>query len=149
MTTGPRSHGVVPVRSTPAGWRVLLLRAWRNWDFPKGAADPGEAPLETAIREAAEEAALTDLRFDWGHDSLETAPYGRRHKVATYFVARTQKAEVELPVNPELGHPEHHEGRWVSFDEAEALLPERLRPVLTWARRRVQRSSGLGIRQDS
>jgi bis(5'-nucleosidyl)-tetraphosphatase len=36
-------------------------------------------------------------------------------------------------VNPELGHPEHTEFRWVSCAEAQELLPARLHPVLRWA----------------
>jgi hypothetical protein len=38
-----------------------------------------------------------------------------------------------LPVNPELGHPEHNEFRWVTYKEARVLLPPRLRPILDWA----------------
>lgn len=124
--------GVVPVREAPGGWRVLVLRAFRNWDFPKGTVDPGETALETAVREAAEEADLRDLDFRWGEASIDTEIYARG-KVATYFVAATAREDVVLPVSPELGHPEHHEGRWVSFEEAAELLPERLQPVLAWA----------------
>jgi bis(5'-nucleosidyl)-tetraphosphatase len=46
---------------------------------------------------------------------------------------------VELPVSPELGAPEHHEHRWVSFGEAAALLNDRVRAVLEWAEGRVSR----------
>ncbi|HXV31167.1 MAG TPA: NUDIX domain-containing protein [Sinorhizobium sp.] len=53
----PISAGVIPARKTPEGWKVLILRAYRNWDFPKGVIDPGEEPLAAAKREAAEEAA--------------------------------------------------------------------------------------------
>jgi bis(5'-nucleosidyl)-tetraphosphatase len=41
---------------------------------------------------------------------------------------------VKLPVSPELGRPEHQEYRWVSFEEAEDLLPPRLAVILDWAR---------------
>ena len=37
-------------------------------------------------------------------------------------------------MSPELGRPEHDEWRWVSYDEAEDLLPPRLARVLDWAR---------------
>jgi bis(5'-nucleosidyl)-tetraphosphatase len=40
-------------------------------------------------------------------------------------------------VSPELGRPEHHEYRWVSFDEAEDLLPPRLAIVLDWAKKTI------------
>jgi bis(5'-nucleosidyl)-tetraphosphatase len=41
---------------------------------------------------------------------------------------------VRLPISQVLGRPEHHEWRWVSFDEAEDLLPPRLAIVLDWVR---------------
>ncbi len=45
------------------GWRILVLRAYRNWDFPKGTLEPGETPLAAAIREVKEETALEGLEF--------------------------------------------------------------------------------------
>jgi 8-oxo-dGTP pyrophosphatase MutT (NUDIX family) len=132
MATGERSAGIVPLRLDPDGWRVLVLRAYKNWDFPKGRVEPGEEALEAAKREAREEAALDDLTFPWGTEGKNTAPYSRG-KVATYFMARTQRQDVVLPVSPELGRPEHHEGRWVTPDDAKLLLPPRLQPILAWA----------------
>jgi 8-oxo-dGTP pyrophosphatase MutT (NUDIX family) len=126
----------VVARASPQGWRLLILRAYRNWDFPKGRVEPGELPLEAALRETAEEAAISDLAFRWGEGYCETAPYGRG-KVARYYLAETAQESITLPVSPELGRPEHDEGRWVSFDEAERLLPPRLQPILDWARARL------------
>ena len=57
--------------------------------------------------------------------------------MARYFLAETDKGVIELPVSAELGRPEHHEWRWVSFDEAEELLPPRLGVILDWARRQL------------
>jgi 8-oxo-dGTP pyrophosphatase MutT (NUDIX family) len=131
------SAGVVVARRDSGGWRLLVLRAYRNWDFPKGMVEPGETPLAAAIRETAEEAAIGDLAFRWGEDYCETAPYGRG-KVARYYLAETQQASVTLPVSPELGRPEHDEWRWVDFDAAERLLPPRLQPILAWARKRLE-----------
>jgi len=127
----------VPVRRSPEGWRVLVLRCYRNWDFPKGRVEAGEEQLQTALREAREEADLSDLALDWGEAFAETAPYSRG-KVARYYLARTEREDVVLPVNPELGHPEHHEGRWVDLDRASALLPARLQPILSWARAQLE-----------
>jgi 8-oxo-dGTP pyrophosphatase MutT (NUDIX family) len=127
------SAGVVPARKTPEGWNLLILRAYRNWDFPKGRIDPGEEPLAAAKREAAEEAALTDLEFPFGEIYRDTAPYAR-NKIARYYLAVTGEAGITLPVSPALGRPEHHEGRWVSLAEAARLLPPRLQLVLAWAR---------------
>jgi 8-oxo-dGTP pyrophosphatase MutT (NUDIX family) len=127
------SAGVVVVRRTPEGWRVLLLRVYNHWDCPKGLVEPGEEPLATAKREALEETTLDDLEFAWGESFSETEPYGREKKRARYFVARTETEQISLPVNPELGKPEHHEWRWCDFETAEQLVNERLWKVLRWA----------------
>lgn len=137
--TPPRffSAGVVVVRRVNNGWHLLVLRAYRNWDFPKGMVEPDEKPLEAAIRETAEEASITDLDFRWGGVFCETAPYNQGNKVARYYLAETKQENITLPISPELGHPEHDEWRWVNFYEAEALLPPRLQPILAWAKKEL------------
>jgi 8-oxo-dGTP pyrophosphatase MutT (NUDIX family) len=130
------SAGVVVVRETDDGARLLLLRAYRNWDFPKGGVELGEDALAAAIRETREETGIDDLEFAWGYEYAETAPYAR-DKVARYYVARTRAERIMLPVNPALGRPEHHEHRWVDLTEAFALTPPRLRPVIAWAAAKV------------
>jgi 8-oxo-dGTP pyrophosphatase MutT (NUDIX family) len=129
----PRAAGAVVFRRTPEGVKLLLLRAYRNWDFPKGMIDEGETELETAVREVREETSLEDLAFPHGEAFCETPPYAGG-KIARYYLAETDRAEITLPVSPELGRPEHHEWRWVSLDEAKRLLPERLQPTLRWVR---------------
>jgi 8-oxo-dGTP pyrophosphatase MutT (NUDIX family) len=136
------SAGVVVVREGADGWRFLLLRAYRNWDFPKGLVEPGEDALAAAVREANEEAGLTDLAFEWGTDFVETEPYAR-NKIARYYVARTRTERVTLKVNPTLGRPEHHEHRWVDLTEAFALTVLRLRRVIAWAASKVLRPAPL------
>jgi bis(5'-nucleosidyl)-tetraphosphatase len=123
----------VLLRTTDAGLQVLLLRAYRNWDFPKGLIEPGERPLDAALRETREETGVADLAFDFGEASIDTAPYAGG-KVATFYVARMRSGDVRLPVSAELGRPEHHEFRWLGFDAARALLVPRLQRVLDWAR---------------
>jgi len=131
-----RAAGAVVLRRTDRGVRLLVLRAYRNWDFPKGMVEPGESELDAARREVAEETGLADLDFPFGDVHCETLPYALG-KVARYYLAETEQQAIELPVSPELGRPEHHEWRWVSFDEAEELLPPRLARVLDWARATV------------
>ena len=126
------SCGVVITRFADAQPLFLLLRAFRHWDFPKGAVEPGEAPLAAAIREVEEETTLVDLAFRWGELYFETGPY-TRGKVARYYIAETHQSEVRLPANPELGRPEHHEYRWTDFAGALALASPRLGPVVLWA----------------
>jgi 8-oxo-dGTP pyrophosphatase MutT (NUDIX family) len=138
MMTGPRllSAGVVVVRETPDGVRFLLLRAYRNWDFPKGLVEQGEDPQASAVRETAEEAGITDLDFAWGDGYIETSPYSN-NKVARYYLARTGSANVTLGVSEPLGRPEHHEYRWADLGEALRLAPPRLQSVVTWAAAKV------------
>jgi len=128
-----RAAGAVIFRRTAHGVRYLVLRAYANWDFPKGMVEAGESEFDAARREVTEETGLADLDFPFGDANRETLPYAN-DKVARYYLAETDQAEVTLPVSPELGRPEHHEWRWVSYDEAEELLPPRLSRVLDWAR---------------
>jgi len=126
------SAGVVPVRRYDEGWRYLLLRAYRYWDFPKGEPESGESPLAAALRELAEETTLVQVRFPWGQQWYETEPY-RGGKVARYYLAEVPSGEPRLLVSPELGRPEHQELRWLSAADAGPLLVPRLQTVLRWA----------------
>jgi 8-oxo-dGTP pyrophosphatase MutT (NUDIX family) len=130
------SAGVVVLREFRGDWRVLLLRAYDYWDCPKGIVEAGEAPLDTARREVREETGIADLQFRWGEVFIETEPYSK-NKVARYYLASTATEAVTLGVNPALGRPEHHEARWLTFDEARPLLVPRLQRVLEWAKARV------------
>ena len=130
------SCGVVVVRRAGDGWLTLMLRAWRNWDFPKGLREEGETAIDAARREVAEETGIDELDFDWGDACIETGPYNRG-KIARYYLAATEREQVEMGIAPELGRPEHHEWRWVSFDEAYDLASPRVRGVVVWARQIV------------
>ena len=132
MTERILSAGVVVVRRVDDAWRVLLLRVYNYWDCPKGEVEPGEDPLTAAVREVREETVIDDLEFRWGEEFVETPPYSK-NKVARYYVAETRTTDIKLPVNPELGPPEHHEFRWLTFDAAKALAVPRVRAVLEWA----------------
>ena len=121
-------------RRSERGIRLLLLRAYKNWDFPKGLVEPGENELDACKREVEEETGLRALDYPFGDEHKETLPYSG-NKVARYYLAETDADQIRLPVSPELGRPEHHEYRWVSFDEAEDLLPPRLAIILDWAKK--------------
>ena len=110
-----------------------MLRAYANWDFPKGVCEAGESPKDAALREVGEETGIRDLQFDWGERYTDTGPYNRG-KTARYFLARTETAAVEMGISPETGAPEHHEYRWFDFDEAYDIASPRVRQVVVWAR---------------
>lgn len=133
------SAGVVVVRFEAGDWRCLLLRAYQYWDSPKGQVEPGETPLQGALREVQEETGITDLDFVFGDDYVETGPYAQG-KIARYYLARTATREVVLGVNPELGRPEHQDYRWVNFPTAHKLASPRVRRVLEWAESRLQQA---------
>ena len=128
----PRKAGVIVLRPHGGEWRCLLLRAYRNWGFPKGEIDSGESALDAAAREVLEETSVGDLDFCWGEICVDTAPR-TGHKIARYYIAVSPMARVFLPVSAELGRPEHHEFRWVGFPAAKALLAPALQPVIAWA----------------
>lgn len=127
------SCGVVLARRTEDGWMTLMLRAYHHWDFPKGLQEQGETSLQAARREVHEETGIDELNFDWGERFMETGPYSRG-KTARYYIARTDQKSVVMGPSPETGKPEHHEWRWVSFDEAYDLASPRVREVVQWAR---------------
>ena len=136
MSAAPRAAGAVVFRRSERGIRLLVLRAYRNWDFPKGLVEPGEDQLAAARREVEEETGLAGLDYPFGEEFRETVPYAG-NKIARYYLAETETASLRLPPSPELGRAEHDEWRWVSFEEAEDLLPPRLAQVLEWARQTI------------
>jgi 8-oxo-dGTP pyrophosphatase MutT (NUDIX family) len=126
------SSGVVVVSVIQRKLKFLLLRAYRNWDFPKGLVEAGEEPIDAALREVREETTLDDLSFDWGMAFLETGPYNKG-KISRYYIARSKETQVRLPINPDLGKPEHHEACWVDYAKALTMVSPRLQPVVHWA----------------
>ena len=127
------SCGVVVVRRVDGDWQTVVLRAFHHWDFPKGIREPGEEPEQCAIREVTEETSIDDLEFEWGDRYFETGPYSKG-KVARYYLGTTQQEQVVMGISPETGEPEHHEWRWVSFDDAYDLGSPRVKSIVQWAR---------------
>ena len=127
------SCGIVLARQSEAGCVTLMLRAYHHWDFPKGIAEEGEEPMQAALRELREETSIDEVEFEWGDRYTETGPYSRG-KTARYYLASTEQESVVLGPSPDTGEPEHHEWRWVSFDEAHDLSAPRVREVVRWAR---------------
>lgn len=127
------SAGIVPVfRGDADEILFLLLRSYRYWDFPKGLVEDGEEALAAAIRELTEETGLERVDFPFEQLFTETEPYAQ-NKIARYYVGEVFSKEINLGVNPELGHAEHQEFRWVTAEQARKLLGERVTQVLNWA----------------
>jgi bis(5'-nucleosidyl)-tetraphosphatase len=127
------SAGIVILNWQQNHHKYLLLRAYNYWDFPKGMVEPGETPLDGAIREVQEETEITQLDFRWGHVYRETPPYNHGRKIARYYIAETPTLHIKLPINPILGRPEHSDYRWVTRTQAWRMLTPRVRAILEWA----------------
>lgn len=63
----------------PDGTVLLLRRTNGEWAFPKGHVDPGEGPLDTALREIEEEAGVRATVPD--PDATWTTTYVNAHGV--------------------------------------------------------------------
>ena len=136
------SAGGVVVRVMGGVEYMLVIRdPYRKWGLPKGHAEEGETPGETALREVSEETGLTDLELgaelttiDWFFRAR-----GRRiHKYTTFFLMHSTLGE---PV-PEVG-----EGisacEWVRLDVAhERISYDNAAEVVKVAQRVVLGSVG-------
>jgi len=121
-TLTPRhAAGFVLFERSSGGRRYLLLRNRRHgtWGFPKGHCDPGEALLDCARRELAEETSLTDVRVY--AEFSRTLTYRVRQareswdKIVAYFLAEKASGEVRLS-------DEHDAASWGTRLESQALL---------------------------
>ena len=127
------SAGIVIKDENQNPARYLCVRAYSNWDFPKGHLEEGETILDAAVRETQEEVSLgkTDYRLL----GLIAPPviYKGGKKTAHYFLAnRTSNAVPFLPINKELGKPENDEYSWLTLKEMNNIFPSRLNEVLNW-----------------
>ena len=111
----------------------LCVRAYSNWDFPKGHLENKESLVDAALRELEEETTLCTEDIELLPLAAEPVIYKNGKKTAHYFLAlRKSQIEPFLPVNPDLGKPENDEYRWMTIGEMFNVFPKRLIPVLNW-----------------
>tara|TARA_A100001011_G_scaffold340468_1_gene372594 strand:+ start:330 stop:764 length:435 start_codon:yes stop_codon:yes gene_type:complete len=124
---------IVDFTNTESMGRVLCVRAYANWDFPKGHLEPGEILIQAAIRETKEETTLlhgADYILTGTSAPSVTYGSGKKQKTATYYMGvRMSPKDPFLPVSEELGKPENDEWRWVDVEDLPDLLPQRLQIV--------------------
>lgn len=135
------SAGVVIVRKENDEYLYLVLRSNKGFDFAKGKVDKNESMYDAALREVEEEVSIEpgDLDFKWGFDTFSTKPYTKHNKIATYFVAETNKKDIVLPVNPDTGIKEHDSFYWLNYKDAKKLVGKNaIAAALDWAHGKIK-----------
>ncbi len=121
-----RSAGAVVFRyvagpdGAPHPLFLLIRDSYRNWGFPKGHLEQGEAPDRAALREVAEETGLSELFL---RGEIETIDWYFRfrgrliHKFCHFFLVESASENTT---------PQRDEGitacRWVPLEEAVELI---------------------------
>lgn len=124
--------GIVLVHNDGERYRLLCVRNFDTWDFPKGPVREDEDVVEAATEEVRAATGIENPAFHWGEDYRETVPF-EDGRVARYFLAESATDDVQLDVPGGAGADEDYEYRWVTVEEAEDLLPPRLGIILEWA----------------
>ena len=137
------SAGMIVVRDDGRRYRLLCLRTFESWDFPKGEVQGDEPPLEAAERSVREATGIENLALHWDEEYRETVPY-EDGRVSRYYLAETAEEEVALRLPADADAEDDYEYRWVTVDEAEDLLPPRLALVLDWAVRTLATAPAQG-----
>ena len=103
--------GIVILKMMEGDYHVLCLKTRSGkYDLTKGIIDPGETPFQAALREAREEARITEVSFPFGKDSIN-------YDACEMFVGVTAQ-EPEVVPNPYTGILEHVGYVWVPLFEA-------------------------------
>lgn len=99
---------------------LLIRDSYRNWGFPKGHLEAGEAAAAAAVREVREETGLSSLEL---RGPVATIDWYFRfrgrliHKVCHFFLMETEDEETS---------PQQAEGitacRWAPFEDAMASI---------------------------
>jgi 8-oxo-dGTP pyrophosphatase MutT (NUDIX family) len=120
------SAGGVLARRMRGRWFAALIRPQGKpsgtWVLPKGLVDPGERPVDTAVRETAEEtgvegrlvAKLGDVRY------VYTWQGERVFKIVSFYLLHPVRGRIgELPAGMEV---EVAEAAWLPLEDAPRLL---------------------------
>ncbi len=95
------------------------------YDIPKGVIDPGELPLDTAKREALEEAG-----YMINEKQIVAGPFA--DSMLTIWMAEVYTEPVITP-NPDTGILEHSGYHWLTPEELLGSCYNYLRPTVRWA----------------
>ena len=114
-----RSYGMIPLKKIEGQWYTLMIKHQRSafWGFPKGHANEGELPFETALRELFEETGLV-VKNKLKDEPLTENYQFRAHggwvdKTVEYYIVEVEEGDVVLQ------HIEVEESCWLPLKEAE------------------------------
>lgn len=112
--------GIVFRRDGDRTFYLLIRDPYRNWGFPKGHLEEGEAPEDAAVREVSEETGIAGIAL---RAPVETIDWtfrfrGRRiHKVCHFFLMETEQRRTS---------PQSAEGitacRWATYEQATKMI---------------------------
>jgi 8-oxo-dGTP pyrophosphatase MutT (NUDIX family) len=128
------SAGAVVLRRMKNQWWVAVIEPGREGEpedrkhviaLPKGNIDPGEKPLETAIREVHEETGLRagpvtklgDIKYVYQRKWSDGA---KVFKIVSFFLMKHQSGQIG-DIKPDMKH-EVRRAYWLRLDEAAASL---------------------------
>ncbi|MBF0519036.1 MAG: N-acetyltransferase [Nitrospirae bacterium] len=116
-----RSYGIIAVYEQ--GGKPLFLLIQHNaghWAFPKGHANAGETPIDTAKREMEEETSVTDYKLYDHPPFIENYIVTRQgkpvNKTVLYFLALVKEKTVKIQES------EIADYKWADFSEALATV---------------------------
>jgi 8-oxo-dGTP pyrophosphatase MutT (NUDIX family) len=135
------SCGIVVIHFDGERYRLLAIRGFASWDFPKALVSGSQDPWQVAMNEAREATGLGDLELSWGDDAARETIASEDGSVSRYYLAQSKSAAVTLRV-PLDSDPEDFEYRWVTLEEAEEILPPRLALVLDWVAQQLASGAG-------
>lgn len=123
--------GVLLFRNAPEP-HFLLMKHPKRWDLPKGHAEPGESPEETALREMQEETGINPQRvwldpdFRWRTRypvTYKKMPGRVFRKEVTIFLGRLLQ-DIDIDVS------EHTDFCWVPWNPPHHIQQQTIDPLL-------------------
>ncbi len=137
QTKTVHSYGIIPIRKTETGLEMLVIHMYgsaggTHWTFPKGRPEPGETPLQSALRECKEEVGIVPVAV-WEHAPIvETYTFTHDdvqiEKTVTFYIGVVEDSEVAI--QPE----EIKEACWLPLKEVpKKLTHESAQSVFTQA----------------
>lgn len=124
------SFGIVPIAQLEGIDQFLLIQHHAgHWGFPKGHAEPGETPLETACREFEEETGIRDYQVSDHPPLVEQYQFVKKQqtvqKTVTYFIAWVRSMQVvpqEQEIRGYLWLPYEAAFTQITFEHSQQLL---------------------------